>query len=247
MKDKKIHITSLESLLVAINQIHSPEDKQALKRYVQTLQTTNVALEGALLFLEDTNWDIALFKSTIQKNTQRLDRLSKPESKFTWLQPAMKYAAILILPLGILLSYLWITKERAINLYYVEEPGLPNFMDNLGVTKWGEPMSAFKNAEYTLALSQLNAMSKHKTNDTLCYFQAVSNYKIENYALAVNLFDVVLKNSESAFLADSEFRKAFALFNLGEKTKAKIQFNSIAQDKNHPYANEAATIIKNVF
>ncbi|MFD2551572.1 tol-pal system YbgF family protein [Bizionia sediminis] len=247
MKNKKLQITNLETLLLALEQVTSPDEKLAIIQHVKSWRTTDPALEGALLFLEDNNWDIALLKSTLLDTTQRLDTVVQNRRKRLWLQPALKYAAMLILPLGILVSYFLVSENNAINVYYVAEPGLPNFMDNSGVNKWREPMSAFKNAEYTLALSQFNAMAGIKENDTLYYFQGVTHYEIENYAIALNFFDRLLEKPESVFYSDGQFRKGFALYNLGEKTKAKSQFNTIALDENHPYHKEASAILKNVF
>lgn len=248
MTYNKPHIKNLDDLLRALQSIETNEQKRALVESIKQIRTDEESLMGAILFLKDHDWDLDHLKNALDKTNLRLDTVNKKVSKTKWVKSRLKYAAVLILPLGLLVGY-YLTSytNRSIDRLYVEEPGLPNLMSNIKPDKWNKTMTYFKKGDFISTLESLNNSNIEKNNDTLLYFKAVSYYKLGHYQKSLSFYKEHFNHPYSAFHADSEFRIGFAWYKIGATKRAQQQFMSIAKDKNHPYNKEATLILSEIF
>ncbi len=248
MTYNKPHIKNLDDLLRALQSIETNEQKRALVESIKQIRTDEQSLMGAILFLKDHDWDLDHLKNALDKTNLKLDAVNKKVSKTKWVKSRLKYAAMLILPLGLWSAY-YLTSypNRSIDQLYVEEPGLPNFMNDIKPDKWNGPMTYFKDGDFRSTLELLNNSNVEKNNDTLLYFKAVSNYKLGHYQKSLSFFKEHLNHPYSSFHADTEFRIGFAWYKLGDTKRARQQFMNIANSKDHPYNKEAKRILSEIF
>lgn len=247
MKQNKPHIATLVDLLKELQNIETNEQKRVLLETIKGIQTDDESLEGAVLFLKDHDWDFDQLKNTLHKKSLRRNANNNETSNLKWRMSKFKYAAVFIGLLGLLGSYYLNSNNSSIDRFYVEEPGLPNFMNDTKPDKWSEPMAYFKNGDYRSTLELLNNSNVEKNNDTLLYFKAVSNYKLGHYQKSLSFFKEHLNHPYSSFHADTEFRIGFAWYKLGDTKRARQQFMNIANSKDHPYNKEAKRILSEIF
>ncbi len=247
MKRNNPHIESLDDLLRELNNIESKEHKIAFINTIKKIQSDDDALKGAILFLEDHDWDVEELKNALINTNLRLDIKNKNHHRTKWMKSILKYAAVLIIPLGITTFYYLSSNNKSINQFYIKEPGLPNFMADTRPNKWDKSMLFFKKGDYKYSLELLNTNHIEKNNDTLLYFKAVCNYEMGNYKESLSLFKKHLKHTTSSFYYDSEFRIGFVWYKVGNIKKANEQFIKLAKDQNNPFYPEAKNIVKDVF
>lgn len=247
MKQNKPHIATLVDLLKELQNIETNEQKRVLLETIKGIQTDDESLVGAVLFLKDHDWDFDQLKNTLHKKSLRRNANNNETSNLKWRMSKFKYAAVFIGLLGLLGSYYLNSNNSSIDRFYVEEPGLPNFMNDTKPDKWSEPMAYFKNGDYRSALVLLNANKIEADNDTLLYFKAVSNYKLGHYQESLSLFKKQLDHLKSSFIYDTEFRIGFVWYKAGDSKRAQQQFISIAKNKDHPYNEEAKLILNEIF
>lgn len=247
MENKELHIENFSDLLEELKTIKTNDQKKLLVECLKQTQTNDTALEGAILFLKDNHWNIEQIDPLIYKfNTipqENSKKITLPKRKLK----TFRYAGVLVILLGLISFYYFTQTSTSLDEFYVEEPGLPNFMSDTKTTKWTNPMVLFKNGNYEKALTLLNASSIDKNNDTLLFYKAISNYKLKDYKKSLDFFKENLKNQKSSFYYDTEFRIGFSLYKLGYNKQAKQQFINIGNNKNHPFNKEAVLILKNIF
>lgn len=245
MNYNTLHIETLDDLLKALQRATTNEQKTQLVHHIKQLKTDDDALQGAIFFLEDHNWDLDALNSSLHTTTKKLEALTKKEDTQRKLPFYFKYAALFIIPVGLYITYL--ASQKTIDHYYMEEAGLPNFMNSTSNSLWSEPMAHFKNGDYKTTIQALDASGIANNNDTLIYFKAVSYYKLAAYEKSIPLFKEYLDTSYSSFYYDADFRIAFALYKAGNVKEAQQQFLKIAEDKDHPYHEEATLVVNEFF
>lgn len=230
-----------------LNAAENVSDKQDLLEYLKSLKTKDEVLSGALLFLADSNWDLGALQQRVTSLEHFPPRIAQRSKVKVLAQRSMKYAALLLFPLGVWVIYHQFLAPPIIDRYYLSEPGLPNFMGSLSDREWDQAMASYKHGDYPTALAELNAMNKERNNDTLLYFKGVTHYEMQNYAAARACFSELVVNKNSVFIFDTEYRLGFALYKLGNVVASKDVFQAIASNKNHPFTNEVQALMADVF
>lgn len=248
MKDNNIHITNVEELLNKLEQIKDSEARQTFIEKIEALETDNEALQGAIMFLKDNDWNIDLLKSMQSNLDKRVYKTIKDHSAKKRISIVFRAAAAILIPLGFFGYYQLTTPTASIDQFFLEEPGLPNYMGSNSPRTWEQVMDFYKKKEYAPALEALNDLKDTTNdNDTLTYFMGVVKYQLEDFQSAASFFIQVARQKNSSFFFDAEYRLGFALYKAGDKKKAKEQFEKIESQKNHPFYSDASRILTSIF
>lgn len=236
---------SFELLLLSLEDDFDSRERERIFAELKNSNPTNDALLGAKLLLEENNWDYTVLKKAFQKTENRIDALAKPKQipKKNYL----KYAAIL-LPIAFAIGYFitgkWKDNSKSIDKYYIKEEGLPNLM-SAKKSNWEDLMQLYKSNQLIKAFELSEKMISQKAvNDTANYFHAVIAYDLKKFAVAKEYFGKVTINTQSVFYNEASFRLGFTLNKLHQNKEAKLQFESVKEDINNPYQEEAAKILK---
>lgn len=241
------YLDNIEAFLKAFDEAENKSDAKSLLHELKQHNTEDEALIGLKLFLENHDWDYGAFKKAIQSTSENLNTISqKKNSKKVYFNSFLKYAALLVLTIGII-SISFFLNKTTIDDYYPEEPGLPNYMSSDNLSKWTKSMKHFRTSEFQKMKDELNSINVENTNDTLVYFKAISNYKLENYDKANNGFLEVKELQNSTFQYEAEFRLGFTLYKANRIEESKSLFLKISKEKQHPYQKEALDIIESFF
>lgn len=238
---------TLELLLQSLENDFDGKERERIFAEFKNSKPTDDALLGALLLLEENNWDPSVLKKAFTKTENRivtiLNTKPKKSSKINYL----RYAAVL-LPIAFIMGYIitgnFNNENESIDKYYIKEEGLPNLMSE-EKSNWEELMQLYESnqLEKALVLSEKLTFQKAE-NDTANYFQGVIAYDLKKYAIAKECFGKVTINKQSAFYNEASFRLGFTLSKLNQKKEAKLQFESIKNDSSNPYQEEATKIAK---
>jgi tetratricopeptide (TPR) repeat protein len=235
---------TLELLLQSLENDFDKQERELIFDELKNTIPADDALLGAKLILEQNNWDYKALKHVFSKVERRIENLvyenSVKKSKTNYL----KYAAVLI-PIVIITGYfINPTRKESIDEYYIEEAGLPSLM-GAKKTNWDELMELYKSNKFEKALALAEKIKVQKPeNDTVIYFQGVIAYDLKKYNLAKEGFEKVIKNKQSAFYNDAEFRLGFALKQINQNKESIHQFEIVKANNNNPYGDEAAKVLK---
>lgn len=238
------------SFELLLQSLESDFDSRERERIFEELKNSNPAddaLIGAKLLLEENNWDFAVLKKAFQKTENRIDALAKAKPKQTSKRNYLKYAAVL-LPIAFAIGYFitekWKDNSKSIDKYYIKEEGLPNLM-SAKKSNWEDLMQLYKSNQLEKAFELSEKMISQKAvNDTANYFHAVIAYDLKKFAVAKEYFGKATTKKQSVFYNEATFRLGFALKKLNKNQEAKLQFESVKEDSNNPYQEEAANILK---
>lgn len=238
---------SFELLLQSLENDFDSRERERIFEELKNSNPADDALLGAKLLLEENNWDFTVLKKAFQKTENRIDALAKAKPKQTSKKNYLKYAAIL-LPIAFALGYFitgnWNDNAASIDKYYIKEEGLPNLMSTKK-SNWEGLMQLYKSDQLEKAFELSEKMISQKAvNDTANYFHAVIAYDLKKFAVAKEYFGKVTINSQSVFYNEASFRLGFTLNKLHQNKEAKLQFESVKEDTNNPYQEEAAKILK---
>jgi len=240
------HIT-LELLLQSLENDFDSKERVRIFEELKNSNPTDDALLGAKLLLEENNWDYTVLKNTFEKTENRIDALANANPKQSSKTNYLKYAAIL-LPIAFVLGYFitgnFNSNAESIDKYYIREEGLPNLM-SAKKTNWEDLMQLYKSNQLQKAFAISEQMTSQKAeNDTANYFHGVIAYDLKKYAVAKEYFGKVTAKKESVFYNEATFRLGFTLNKLHQNKEAKLQFETVKEDNNNPYQEEAANILK---
>ncbi len=201
-------------------------------------------LQNLKFYLEQNNWQVTDLKNRFQNIENRL----KSSSTFKKKNNYLSVAAILILSF-FFGYYFLIQKTTSIDSFFIEEPGLPIYMNNnfTNNLEWNEIMDLYKDNNINKANIKLNKLGllKESNNDTVLYFKGVFSYKLERFEDATNYFDKVSK-SESSFREAAQFRKAFALYKSKKSIESELVFENI-KISNSVYSEDSKKILQSFF
>jgi TolA-binding protein len=235
---------TLKLLLQSLENDFDKQERELIFNKLKNSTPADDALLGAKLILEQNNWDYKVLKNAFTKTEMRIENLANKKSTKKSKPNYLKYAAILI-PFALITGYFINQSSKgSIDQYYIKEAGLPSLM-TAKKTNWDELMQLYKSNQFEKAfvLSENIKVQKPK-NDTINYFQAVIAYNLNKYAVAKDGFENVIKNKQSTFYNEAEFRLGFALKNLSQNQESKLQFEMVKANNNNPYSDEADRVLK---
>lgn len=232
-----------------LRELNDASEELDLIQHLKILKTKDEALQGAILFLEDCNWDFDLLKERLFSAENRIKTIQKQskKNKLSWKVARYWTAAAVLIPLIYFSLHKWSSNSSSIDDYLLSEPGLPNFMANNEIDKWNDAMAFFKQNDYQKALDAFNMMYDEQKNDTLIYFSGVTNYYLGNFQDARRQFEKIASFENSSFQFDAEFRSGFVLFQLGKNEEASNHFRRIASENGHPFEEESKTVLEAFF
>jgi tetratricopeptide (TPR) repeat protein len=246
VKNNKVHIANIQDLFQEIKKVKSAEQKKVLVQVLNDCSFEDEALKGAIYFLRDSDWDFEFFLDQENRLYKKNPLLRRKTFQYISLL-SFKFAAILLIPVSIGLFFI-LKNQNSIDKFYLEEPGLPTYMNSTNENNWEEAMVYFKSGVFEDALHSLEAINNHEYNDTASYFIAVSLYELKKYPESINFFSSIIEKSRnSIFHSDATFRMGFAFYKAGMKEKAASHFKELSLDSTNPYSKEAQKIIENVF
>ena len=94
---------TLALLLQSLEDDCNPQERMRILEQLKNSQTTDEALLGAKLILEENNWDYSVLKKAFATTEDRIETLAF-NTKITNNKKYLKYAAIL-LPIAFVLGY----------------------------------------------------------------------------------------------------------------------------------------------
>ena len=105
-------------------------------------------------------------------------------------------------------------------------------------------LRSFNQKNYKKALDEFNAIySQNANNDTVIYHRAMSFYRLNSFAEAIDDFQKVSSKEESEFFYDSQWYCALSLIELGRKNEAKSLLEAIVKSDS-PYKDLANQKLK---
>lgn len=238
---------TLEILLKSLEDGFDKAERARIFQKLKETESTDDALLGAKMLLEDNNWDYTVLKQAFGKTEERINAIVSGEIvQKTKKTNYLRYAAILVAFITIV-SYFLLNNTPSIDDYFVKDKGIPNLMSaSQSETDWQNLMKLYKsdNLEKAFEVSSEIINSK-KDNDTANYYHAVIAYELKRFDVAKDYFQKTTKNTNSSFKFDAEFRLGFTYFKQDEIQKAKEQFVAI-KNSDSPYNSEAETILNKV-
>lgn len=234
-------ILTVEEVLASLD--NSAKRVEVFNR-LRTSTSLTDELEGIKDFLEANDYDHEKLKAFVNRSEKDFDTIMERGTQKTISVNWLRVAAVVV-PLIGLAAFFYLNKSET-NLYakyYEKESGLPVYMGIGTVPEFGNAMNAFKDDEFSEALSGFeNLLAEHQGNDTLLYFLACSNMESGNYDDAIEQFGKV--NATSVFREKSEYREALSLIALERYSDARKELVEISKDTGHAYKNQAGRLLE---
>ncbi|RYD82847.1 MAG: tetratricopeptide repeat protein [Sphingobacteriales bacterium] len=154
-------------------------------------------------------------------------------------------AAAILLSVSVLGWMLIFKKSGTEQLYadfYKPDPGLATKMSLSDNYEFERAMVDYKTGDYKAALERWNKLLPlEPANDTLHYFIATANLGVDNTAAALQFFNKVLQQNNSAFAGEAYWYKGLALLKQGKKAEAVTAI----EQSTHPQKSALLQKLKN--
>jgi len=126
----------------------------------------------------------------------------------------------------------------------IYEPGLPNAMGHSNQVQFSNAMNKFKAGDFNSAATAFNnLLTQNMNNDTLLYFAALCDFRINNTDMATEKFNRIKPDSE--FYDKALYRLALAHWTKGRNKDAKVLLEEvIATTKNSSLKKEAEKALR---
>jgi uncharacterized protein YhbP (UPF0306 family) len=230
--EKKLPFHSDTELDKLIDLLDHPEQ---LRMRINYLKNSGHALsdeiDGFIAFYEANEGHTKTIKEKLALEEKKLlDQL--PSKKTNW--TSIKWAASLLIIIGSsLFIYLYQQSNNTLSTPY-EEIGLPNYMGENPSSKidWKKIMVYYKTNQY----QKITSIQNSSNNDTLTYFQGVSEFRLKQYDKSIQRFNSI--NKKSAFYNKSLYFKAFGYHKLKKINQFEQTLSEIKLENNDPAFNE---------
>ena len=138
---------------------------------------------------------------------------------------------------------------KLFNQYYTDDNGTPSLMGNKS-SSFDEAMVYYKSGDYQKAASDFNSLhNQQKSNDTLKYYEALCQVKLNNNPKALKLLGAISTKKGGDLYVKTAWYTALVLVKQGETKKALPILEDIQTYSSSLYAKKAASlkndIIKN--
>ncbi len=177
--------------------------------------------------------EAAVTKEKLNRFHQEIDNDSHAKPKASRLRHLnfKKYVMAASVALLIGITGFWYStskdpNQEFFNEYFIPDPGLPTTMSSNSNYEFYEAMVSYKQAKYSLAISQWNTLLEQKPeNDTLNYFLGVAHLASNNEDLAIDLLSKVCQQSNSYFIDDAFYYLGLAQLKAGNVEAAKYNLD----------------------
>ena len=243
-ENNNISNLSLAEIIAASRPDATIQERSSMKeRISEYIPANDMALNGAIKFLEDTDYNFDELYSFLE--TPLVIKPLKSEEVKTINFRFFSYAACFIL---ICISmWFFVIKSNSNTIvqraaFY--EPGLPVFASIQGNKEFNEMISSFRLNNTKEGLFHYHALLKTETkNDTINYFAGWLYFNDHQYDSALLCFNNV--ENTSIYTSKSKYLKGLSNYLNGDKKKAKSLLESISKEEQNIYSIKAKELIKN--
>lgn len=150
-------------------------------------------------------------------------KMEVPVRSVSWMK-SLAIAASIIIAISVV-GWMWFFKKSANEQLYADfykpDPGLATKMSVSDNYEFERAMVDYKTGQYKAALERWNKQLTANTgSDTLQYFIAAANLGDNNPELAIQYFDKVIEQTNSAFKIEAYWYKGLALLQQGKEQEA---------------------------
>lgn len=217
----------------------------------------NIIEEDYYLFMAKLKLDeVLLHKFLVYKLLRKeieLDGLANKilKQRFTTLDQNLKkkkfrmFSILSSVLLIALITYFFTNNNKNIEIYekYMNsESGITIKMNNISRSRLDSVMVEIAKGEYEQA--QL-FLSELPTSDTILYYKAYCNERLDNYTEASKLYEGLIKSNATIIQQKSTFRLALLKLRSGDKNAIK-ELNRIAKEPNNMYNRTAQEIVSSM-
>ena len=214
---------------VELNQlIDLLDNPSALNQKIVELKSSsdlNESTEGFITLFDLYNGDVQKIKNYLNDNKIQI---IQPQKKKPFVYSYLKYAAILLIIIGVGSLLFLSNDEQPITLKNeFKEPGLSNYMSAESTTHWEDIMFDYKTKDFKIADTKLEqALTLFPQNDTLLYFSGVVKYDLKKFDQAKsNLLKIA--HSNSVFKDRATYYLGKIAFEKGNRIEAEKLFKSL--------------------
>ncbi|MCG6189402.1 tetratricopeptide repeat protein [Maribellus maritimus] len=173
-----------------------------------------------------------------------------PDSKIKLAKNLKRYAAVIILLLGIsgVLNISFNSLDKTYNSYYKSPQWSPERSLTYEATRanhyFTEGNLYFMNGDYQMAIQNYNkALEKENEKYASHFYKGASLQNLNQFKEAIPEYNQVIKHADNLFIEEAEWNRALCNIKLGELDKAKVQLTAII-DKNSFYKKDAKAILR---
>lgn len=237
--EKKLPFHTDTELDKLIELLDHPEQ---LRIRINFLKNSGYSLEdevvGFIAYYDFYNGDVYSIKEKL--TTQEKFFTAKIDQKRSY-KLTLGWAAGIFILLGTSI-YFYLQKQinnHTLDTIY-EEVGLPNFMsenENI-VVDWKNIMFNYKTKQF----QKLTQIHNPNQNDTLCYFQGIAAFKLNQFDKSVNFLNQIRPNSK--YINKALYFKAICYYRQEKTTLLKKTLSKIKLEANDPAFNEMTNELK---
>ena len=204
------------------------DNPSALNQKIVELKSSsnlNESTEGFITLFDLYNGDVQKIKDYLNESKIQIIR---PQKKKPLFSAYLKYAAILLILIGVVSLFFLCNDKQPITLKNeFKEPGLSNYMSAESTTHWEDIMFDFKTKDFKIADIKLEkALILFPQNDTLLYFSGVVKYDLKKFDLAKSNF-LKITHSNSVFKDRATYYLGIIAFKKGNGIEAEKLFKSL--------------------
>jgi tetratricopeptide (TPR) repeat protein len=223
------------------------DNPSTLKQKIVSLKSSNnlsESTEGFISLYDLYDGDVIKIKAYLRESKSFI---LKPIKKQNYFSKYLKYAALLILLIGVsggILLFSTKLKNQPSLANQFKEPGLSNYMSTDTENNWVDIMFDFKTKNYIKANKKIHQeLIAHPQNDTLIYFSGVINFKLNKLETAKKEFYKVMRIN-SVYKDRANYYLGNIAFLHGNKDKAIKAFHSLLNSQDIDIRNSAFEHIK---
>lgn len=204
------------------------DNPSALNQKIVELKSSsnlNESTEGFITLFD-------LYKGDVQKIKAYLNdskiQIIQPQKKKPFVNSYLKYAAILLIIIGVGSLLFQSNDKQPITLKNeFKEPGLSNYMSAESTTHWEDIMFDYKTKNFKIADTKLEqVLTLFPQNDTLLYFSGVVKYDLKKFDQAKSSL-LKIAHSNSTFKDRASYYLGRIAFEKGNRIEAEKLFNSL--------------------
>lgn len=250
MFDKQLNNVQFQDFIEAFQLAFENREINNFKDYIQQHQTefSDPSVQGVIFYLETHQWDFNKLqhKLTKIKNKDFTSRTSVKGETFTLLSNRNIWIAASLVLVGLGFLVFSLLQKPSLKSFIPEESGLPNMMNSHSNNQvWFSFQKSFADQNYQQAFLDLQKIEK--TSDTLQYYIAITQFKLENFNEASQNFKNVSNLTQSIYKEDAAYYAAISMYQNNKKEDAKKMFKLIANDTNHSHQKMANEFLKTFF
>ncbi|MCE2743404.1 MAG: hypothetical protein LW701_07540 [Fluviicola sp.] len=223
------------------------DNPSTLKQKIVSLKSSNnlsESTEGFISLYDLYDGDVIKIKTYIRDSESII---LKPIRKQNYFSKYLKYAALLILLIGLsggIFLFSTKLKNQSLLANQFNEPGLSNYMSTDTENNWVDIMFDFKTKNFIKANKKIQKeLLIRPENDTLIYFSGIINFKLDKLESAKVEFSRI-KSFNSAYKDRANYYLGNIAFQTGNKEEAKRIFRLLLNSRDIDVRNSVSEHIK---